>query len=1299
MDTSLIVLDNIPLSYSEELMIEHIEATLDVDVQCAKIIGDLALFSLEHNLDDFEAAAKRVKKVTLEGRTIKLLPVDENNENAVAIYDYKSDVIHKTSLKKYFEQQFKDGKGCISSCKFWKKFKLGIIHFKPGSEKLVGKLLKKDKHRPVHGATVSIQPYYYNFHDLVEKRLPSDESVQAEIPCCEKVTSQCKEDDSSESESKSDNSSEDSSEQESDEDSEDQCERESHSEQESDESTSSEDQKCKNTGRHKGNFSDVTGSDGNNTYSESEDDSEEKNMGKQKGKSNIRKEKSNPDGNKGDPDLSDTEKNEKNFKQAKCKDESLDKPVEKVASFSLCSEKNNLPKERKEHAMSQAHYLLLKEHFGTFDNCSVEFLQDEKKAVFEGDEKDVSLRHWNMFSELREIEKDSLNLQGCLPQLLANEKGQHYLTNLREMESVTHCIDNDQLLLVSRSFNALNNAAERLRDVLNYKETFTTVNCQIPLEQLETLKTKLEKELLVNISWSVNQEEIFSEGVKDHVLLSKQDVCAMIEKFSEVTRTFVIESYKASYLRCHPSPKIKSIFQNVRDWSYDEGYSKGPMTYTFTGQNSSVSQVESLLQALVDNIVTRKIDFQKEYFSIDDIKVITLGLKTPEVKNKLEEFERQEKCFLKVKMPDESDLKDMNKKTQAKSDIFTAGTSCRILLKEGDIITEKADVLVCVLDKSINLKKTLVGKAFNSACSQLMEQLKTMHKENPSSLVHIVKGPFSPPLLSCLAICGVILSVWDEASSPTTLASILTNVLDEAIKMGARSVSLPTLGHGRMFKFPPKCISQIIIDTLQTYLSSDPALDEVIIMINDQEMLDTLKLVAQQNLTACSPTPLDIDSSSGDESADDTDEKTILDLAEAGDLEISVTMMKMDDPEKTLTKLKDLIKRRCLHTAEFENKMLLVLDQVIEEEAQNHLVYIRKSAGTESHPRKIIIKGFKKHVKKLESFIRTELSKIQMAMQNKILASGDAPPRGTMDFLMYAANITEMCPSYWGFCQQPSFLKRVLGALNYRFKGTEKKHVINVAVDKATKKAIVELFEKTWDSTHSGLGRDAKGLVSNAGCEVLNVERIENPLLFEPYAQTRKNLFAKYAEMGKMCDDLSTTLPRGQIRTTELLSSTLKDQLYHEVNEHYLFHGTKSNLIDALTQHGPDPKLCTNAMLGSGVYLAEASIKSDQYADPKNNRSPAGEELKMLLMRVLLGNTYVINRDHPRVQRGQGFTPLKRPPCAQCQSDVCSDVGHHHCDSVTLDSVLTDTRILFREFVVYDMSRCYPEYIITYKRK
>jgi len=60
--------------------------------------------------------------------------------------------------------------------------------------------------------------------------------------------------------------------------------------------------------------------------------------------------------------------------------------------------------------------------------------------------------------------------------------------------------------------------------------------------------------------------------------------------------------------------------------------------------------------------------------------------------------------------------------------------------------------------------------------------------------------------------------------------------------------------------------------------------------------------------------------------------------------------------------------------------------------------------------------------------------------------------------------------------------------------------------------------------------------------------------------------------------------------------SQLNKNLVGEINEYFLFHGTKQNGLKSIEDHGLDSRLSTNAMFGNGVYFAESFTKADQYA-------------------------------------------------------------------------------------------------------
>ena len=58
----------------------------------------------------------------------------------------------------------------------------------------------------------------------------------------------------------------------------------------------------------------------------------------------------------------------------------------------------------------------------------------------------------------------------------------------------------------------------------------------------------------------------------------------------------------------------------------------------------------------------------------------------------------------------------------------------------------------------------------------------------------------------------------------------------------------------------------------------------------------------------------------------------------------------------------------------------------------------------------------------------------------------------------------------------------------------------------------------------------------------------------------------------------------------------LEQEIIPEINEHYLFHGTKKDTVDSIIHDGIDNRLGSDHLLfGNGAYFAESTTKADQY--------------------------------------------------------------------------------------------------------
>lgn len=155
-------------------------------------------------------------------------------------------------------------------------------------------------------------------------------------------------------------------------------------------------------------------------------------------------------------------------------------------------------------------------------------------------------------------------------------------------------------------------------------------------------------------------------------------------------------------------------------------------------------------------------------------------------------------------------------------------------------------------------------------------------------------------------------------------------------------------------------------------------------------------------------------------------------------------------------------------------------------------------------------------------------------------------------------------------------------------------------VDSTTYKAVEKLVQSTWQSKKLGHGHDAEGLsdLHYTSVKVLKVQRLENIDLYENYCHFRAGLFNKAGVIGVFEKLSSISQGSKDIFTTNCLEedSVLKKELYPEINEHFLFHGTKPDTYKKILSQGLDFRMAREyGMFGQGVYLAESSTKADQY--------------------------------------------------------------------------------------------------------
>ncbi|XP_013413660.1 uncharacterized protein LOC106176001 [Lingula anatina] len=258
-----------------------------------------------------------------------------------------------------------------------------------------------------------------------------------------------------------------------------------------------------------------------------------------------------------------------------------------------------------------------------------------------------------------------------------------------------------------------------------------------------------------------------------------------------------------------------------------------------------------------------------------------------------------------------------------------------------------------------------------------------------------------------------------------------------------------------------------------------------------------------------------------------------------------------------------------------------------------------------------------------------------------------------------------LAPSYWVNFQN-DFKK---------WAGQEGKVMIVDVSSGEIQDEISRMMTKSWSKVKMLI--HARG---NADFKITKVERVENPRLWSQY-------FCKLQDISRKCYQHPFEKAPWMNAYTYKLSRILNEGLRNELNEYYFFHGTNANVAEAICATGFDFRISKEGPLGRGIYLAENFSKAelDMIKEAKRKKTNRGmKELKMFLVRACMGRPY-LTREKKQ---------FPRPPCTVkgCMQVKCTHTSH-------FDSVIADVSTeLYREFIIYEKTMCYPEYIITYDR-
>ncbi|KAL8558368.1 hypothetical protein ACOMHN_061247 [Nucella lapillus] len=995
------------------------------------------------------------------------------------------------------------------------------------------------------------------------------------------------------------------------------------------------------------------------------------------------------------------------------------------------------------------------------EGCQVTLMEQEEAAVFHGIEEDCEEAKLEFLMRIQKLSDDAILLSDPIFKILETSRGKIYVEDMvQRYPGCSARVQDSRLLCAAVSGEHLQSfQSEFERSVV--RKTCKVPPALTRTPQFQALKLRLEQKYMVTLTPPPppDSEDVELEGVKVDVGEVEREVEQFTSQNRSGHQRFhipgALQSQACRKWFYRQLDEVKQLI--LRNGEITKEVEDSGYTLTFQCREEIHAPIREKLNVIKDCIVSVCVDLNKEFPKYSERALVINGLHAVGVRpfcmtlaeklkgegiESIGDFKLPHTCTLpqfslKAGKGDTSHRRPSgshrgrNRHSESRGflgqqggnppksshcarsypslpcSVIVGGTT--VTIKSGDITEEQVGAAVCVVGQDLGLKGTAIGAAFLKKCptlAQTLQQTSATRAGVGSGDYHLVTTPTAGSSLPMPLVFHAVLKRLQSPRVKKVVKELVQQSLQLTVQNGQTTVALPPFGVGRRFGFGEYTTASTMAFAIKEFLEASPLdLETISIVVYDARLAGKFAQIITQKLgipvstpaaAAAAPVPAptlstpvgEEDDNSSDTGDDDDDNNITLEEDEVPDLsdspketfEAQICTTDARDCKKVIDiLLKQLntafLWHETLHRS--EQQTLCTLDpltvQAVLSKASTADVYL---SCTDKGLR---LCGQKHDVQLLLADIRHMLLVHQRQEKTKV---SDRRKRLGLPV------DTDHLPRYWKICR-----KEKEGRVTYdtAMAAWQKRGVKLNPVTAEEKAEVDRLVQATWEANKAGAGADARNL-THSNIQVLKVERLENPELWRSYSHRREQLFSTLEHSpGRASGETFTSvdkLPgsRGAIQTTFNIprGSLLSQDVYSQVNEHYLFHGTKKDTLQKIIQQGLDFRVASDrTMLGSGVYGAESSTKADQYTDVKQNRTK-GQELTMFLMRMLLGEPFIHKEQNPQ--------KFRRPPCRSCSQSSCQ------CpESKLFDSIIDDVR-LFREFVVYDQSVCYPEYIITYSR-